>query len=209
MKKSTAHYEILIYLLWMSLGIAFILAMFRGQWSTAFVALATYLLTLAPFFARKRWRIHIPNAFLFFIVFFIYASIFLGEVHGFYDRFAWWDAVLHLTSALGFALIGFVAVLIIDENKKIQTRPIVVALIAFSFSVALAALWEIFEFSMDQIFGTRMQKNGLVDTMWDLIIGSFGALIATVSGYFYIVKKQKGFLNHFIHETLRRNKKRF
>jgi len=60
----------------------------------------------------------------------------------------------------------------------------------FFFAVAIGAVWEIFEFSRDQIFGFIMQKSGLIDTMWDLIVDSAGALIASISGYFYIKKRE-------------------
>jgi hypothetical protein len=39
---------------------------------------------------------------------------------------------------------------------------------------------------MDWFVGTNMQKSGLVDTMTDLIINSFGALAAAIIGYFYV-----------------------
>jgi hypothetical protein len=49
--------------------------------------------------------------------------------------------------------------------------------------------WEIFEFSMDQIFGLNMQKpmlgdpSGLTDTMWDMIVNLIGAAIVSLSGW--------------------------
>lgn len=52
-----------------------------------------------------------------------------------------------------------------------------------------------FEFTTDQVFGTNMQKpmfsdySGLTDTMWDLIIDTTGALIASISGYLYLIKR--------------------
>lgn len=51
------------------------------------------------------------------------------------------------------------------------------------------AAWEIFEFGVDQIFGTTMQKptyggsSGLVDTMEDLIVDAIGASIVVLRGY--------------------------
>jgi hypothetical protein len=47
-------------------------------------------------------------------------------------------------------------------------------------------LWEIFEFAGDQLFGMNMQKEGLTDTMWDLIVDTLGAFVAAVFGYFYL-----------------------
>jgi len=47
---------------------------------------------------------------------------------------------------------------------------------------SIGALWEVFEFGMDQIFGMNMQKSGLVDTMGDLIVDAIGAGLAAMSG---------------------------
>lgn len=67
-------------------------------------------------------------------------------------------------------------------------KPGFVALFAFVFAVALGALWEVFEFAMDSLFGMNMQKailgdpSGLTDTMWDLIVDAAGALVIAVLG---------------------------
>ena len=50
----------------------------------------------------------------------------------------------------------------------------------------MGALWEILEFAIDQTFGTTMQKSGLVDTMWDLIVDGLGALTISILGYGYL-----------------------
>lgn len=65
-------------------------------------------------------------------------------------------------------------------------KPGFVALFTFMFAVGLGAIWEIFEFAMDSFFGMNMQKSGLVDTMWDLIVDSVGALVISVLGYGYL-----------------------
>lgn len=65
-------------------------------------------------------------------------------------------------------------------------RPRFVALFAFMFAVGMGALWEIFEFAMDQLFGMNMQKSGLIDTMWDLIVDTAGALVIALLGWVYL-----------------------
>ena len=66
--------------------------------------------------------------------------------------------------------------------------PVFIAVFAFCFALALGAVWEIYEFTMDSVFGTNMQKymldNGtaligqaaLQDTMKDIIVDAIGAL---------------------------------
>jgi hypothetical protein len=55
--------------------------------------------------------------------------------------------------------------------------------------VTIGTAWEIFEFGMDRVFGTTMQKptlrdpSGLTDTMEDLIVDAIGAGIVVVLGH--------------------------
>lgn len=39
---------------------------------------------------------------------------------------------------------------------------------------------------MDWGFGLNMQKSGLVDTMWDLIVDGVGALVISLLGWGYL-----------------------
>ncbi len=195
-----------------------ILAVFSQQWLTALITTSIIVITLFPFFMGKFLNVFIPPEFVLLSVIFIFASLFLGEVHGYYTRFWWWDIVLHTSSGFLLGIIGFLLVYILNETEKIDIhmKPGFVALFAFVFAVAIGALWEIFEFSMDSIFGMNMQKEmlgdptGLTDTMWDLIVDSLGALIIAVLGYGYIKKaRNESFLERWIQAFIDRNPKLF
>jgi hypothetical protein len=93
---------------------------------------------------------------------------------------------LHGGSAVAFGMIGTVVVLILVGGNRLDASPVIGAALAFTFAVAIGALWEIFEFAMDQIFGTNMQKSGLLDTMADLIVDCIGGLIGASAGYAYL-----------------------
>lgn len=96
--------------------------------------------------------------------------------------------MLHTSSGLNLGFVGFFALYFLNHEKNIDMylSPVFIALFAFAFALCIGALWEIYEFSMDSILGLNMQKNGLVDTMWDLIADSLGGLIAATFSYFYI-----------------------
>ena len=195
-----------LYLIWGVLGIDFLLAVIRIDWLNAFIAVSTFILTVIPFFLQNRYRFYIPIGFTAAIAFFIFGAIFLGEVHNFYEMFWWWDSVLHGVSAFGFGLIGVVMLLLLYRGERIQAHPYVLALLSFFFAIAIGAIWEIFEFSMDQIFGFNMQKNGLHDTMWDLIVDAIGGAIASAAGYFYITRGwKKGLVSGLITEWVSKN----
>ena len=53
------------------------------------------------------------------------------------------------------------------------------------FAIACAGVWEIWEFSTDQIFGFTAQNNSLHDTMWDIICGTVA--ISQIGGPVYVV----------------------
>lgn len=165
-----------------------ILFCFQERWMTAVVTAAIMIVTLLPLILGRRFDVRIPPEFELLTVVFVYASLFLGEVHGYYIRYWWWDAVLHTGSGFLLGVLGFLLVYVLNERPDVDLhmRPRFVALFAFMFAVGMGALWEIFEFVMDQSFGMNMQKSGLVDTMWDLIVDCFGAAVISILGWIYL-----------------------
>ncbi len=155
-----------------------------GAWLLAIMAV-----TSAPLLLGPRLPVHIPAEYELLAILFVFASLFLGEFHSNYERFWWWDIVLHSTSGLLPGLVGFLLVYVLNESRRIELhmRPGFVALFAFAFAATGGALWEIFEFAADQLFGLQMQKpmrgdpSALTDTMWDLIVDTLGA--AVISGF--------------------------
>ena len=184
----------------------------EGQWLTAIVTLAIILVTLFPLVLGRRFQVFVPPEFEVLAVVFVFASLFLGEVRGYYVRFWWWDAVLHTASGFLLGVLGFLLVYVLNEQEDIAVhmKPGFVALFAFMFAVGLGAIWEIFEFGMDQFFGMNMQKSGLVDTMWDLIVDTIGAAVVSVLGFAYLSKAgNDSFLERWIDGFIAANPRLF
>lgn len=200
---------ILINLVRFSLLISFLIGIYELRWLIVFVSFIVFVLTYLPYIFEKKSKIDLPIEFEIFTVLLIYASLFLGELHEFYIRFIWWDALLHLGSAIALGFVGFTILYIMDKSTKVKANPSVLAFFAFCFAMALGSTWEIFEFAMDQIFGLNMQRSGLVDTMWDLIVDAVGALFASVSGYLYLKGKGNFIFNRIIRDFEEENKKLF
>jgi len=70
-------------------------------------------------------------------------------------------------------------------------------------------VWEIFEFVADSAFGLNMQKSGLVDTMWDLIVDCLGAASIAGLGYGYMRTGTESFLERWIRTFVRNNPRLF
>lgn len=193
-------------------------AIWQRQWLAAVMTVTILLLTVAPVAMGRRFDVFIPAEFKLLAVGFIFASLFLGEVHGYYTRFWWWDVLLHAASGFLLGIVGFLLVYVLNEKRSLRFHmsPAFVALFAFTFAVALGALWEIFEFGMDRLFGTRMQKpmlgdvSGLTDTMWDLIVDTVGATVIAILGYGYLkVAAGKSFLEQWIAAFITNNPRLF
>ncbi|AGB42022.1 hypothetical protein Halha_2139 [Halobacteroides halobius DSM 5150] len=158
------------------------------NWFNLFVSLLTLSMTYLPFIVAQRKHIHIPIDFQIIISFFLFASLYLGELKEYYLKFWWWDLMLHTLSGIILGFIGFILVYFLNNEEQIDVilSPLFIAIFSFTFAVATGGLWEIFEFTMDSTLGLNMQKSGLVDTMWDLIVDSLGALITSFIGCLYL-----------------------
>ncbi|MCL2065269.1 MAG: hypothetical protein FWG98_13000 [Candidatus Cloacimonetes bacterium] len=177
------------------------------EWEGFFSLLIALLLFALPTIFSKKTNIKIPVEFQIFFLLFIFAAMYLGEVHDFYYRIKWWDSMLHSTSAILLGYIGFILIFTLNRDKDIHLRlsPFFIALFTFCFALSIGALWEIIEFLVDHLFGLNMQKArnlglldgfgdtrlGVLDTMKDLIVDALGALFVAVMGYFYCKKQMK------------------
>lgn len=200
---------IIARLIWLALACVMAVAVFQARWSLGFVAGATLVLSLTPVLVARLADIKVPASFVVAVVMFVGGTLFLGEVLDFYERFWWWDIAMHGGSAVAFGLIGFVLVFMMFQGDRFAAPPFAMAIFAFAFALAIGTLWEVFEFSMDHLFGLNMQKSGLMDTMGDLVVNSVGALIGAGSGYVYLKEREHGGLTGLIDEFVRRNPRLF
>ena len=164
-------------------------------------------------FLSKRSKLKYPVELEIIIVLFLFASMFLGDIRGFYETFPWWDTMLHTLSGVVLALIALLLVYTLNQRHResLHLSPFFVALFAFSFAIMLGVLWEIFEFTMDQVFGmnTQITETGVVDTMWDLIVDTLGALIVAIAGYIYLKFGKKGVVGKTMDRFVEENPDRY
>lgn len=217
MQEQKIHKRITI-VLQLILIVELILALWSKQWFTAVITAGIIIITLAPLFLARFFDVYIPPIFSLMAIAFIFASLFLGEIRGYYTRFWWWDMALHTTSGFLLGIIGFLMVHVLNETEEIgmHMKPGFVAFFAFLFAIGFGVIWEIFEFAMDSFFGMNMQKpmlndpSGLTDTMWDLIVDALGALTISILGYFYIKKSRKrSFLERWVTSFIDSNPRMF
>lgn len=187
------------------------------RWLHVFLVIAIMITMMSPLLLKPRWRSQLPLELQILAIVFVFATLFLGEVRDYYERFWWWDLLLHATAGLLLGLLGFMIVYILNEDRHVDLymRPSFLALFAFFFSQGIGALWEIFEFAMDQLFGMTMQKpmfadpSGLTDTMWDLIVNALGAAVISLSGLRYLVRVRTSYVDNWARRFIERNPQLF
>jgi uncharacterized membrane protein YjdF len=175
------------------------------------------IIMFLPSILERKWRIDIPGFMHIVFLVFLYAAIYLVEVRSFYYKVPNWDSILHGFSGAMIGALGFSIVKLLNDSEKVKLdlSPVFVAIFAFSFALAIGALWEMYEFSFDKLLGLNMQKfaysdgtlkvgrAALADTMKDLIVDALGALATSIMGYISL-KFKKHWLENF---EVTRNKK--
>lgn len=189
MKKKKSRFKFWFYLIYrIFLMVAVIGSLIVGNFLNVGIALVALFITFIPQIIERRFGIHYPTEFEIAIMVFIYLSLILGSVGKFYDLFPWWDTMLHTISGILFGLLGFSLVYHLNRSswEKIRLSRAFIALFAFCFALSLGAIWEIYEYLVDSLFGWNMQRSGLPDTMSDLILDALGAGIVSSAGYVYL-----------------------
>lgn len=162
-----------------------------------------------PNIISKKLKLEIPPVIYFLYLFFLYGSIFLGEVRNFYYKYDNWDTILHFSSSMMLGSIGFSIVLLLNKNlKSMSLSPIFVLIFSICFAMTVGTIWEMYEFTFDGLLGMNMQKYALedgteligrlalVDTMKDLIIDLCGASLMSILGYLSLINNVAWFYDN-------------
>ena len=103
-----------------------------------------------------------------------------GYALNLYDRFVWFDDVIHTYTS--FAMTLLLALLLYgDVLSGVRRSPLLLVLTVASLGITIGALWEIAEWGYDQMVPENAIL-GKTDTMIDLILDSLGALTAGIVG---------------------------
>jgi hypothetical protein len=169
-----------------------------------FFIMVTLIYMALPKLIQKKMGFVVDQRLVVVVTLFIFAGTFLGQALSFFDRFFWWDTMLHTISGVILGLLAFALTSALNnsERTKVTLNPFYVALFSFTFAVAIGGLWEIGEYMMDWIFKTTMQcwnddpslyftgndyqGAAIIDSMEDMIVSTLGAIVVSVIGFFYL-----------------------
>ena len=70
------------------------------EWFLAFATLVIFGLIMIPRVLKIKYKVVLPYDFEIATVVFIYLSIYLGSLRNYYERFSYWDTILHFQSGI-------------------------------------------------------------------------------------------------------------
>ena len=117
----------------------------------------------------------------------IVLAVDLGCAMSFYDRFYWWDMLMHGCFGL-IASMSFYILLLKWNGGKLKRFGFFILI--FLSTMGCAAIWEIFEFTWDQILDIDAQRvmesiamghTPVYDTMMDIIVAIAGIAVFYIS----------------------------
>lgn len=103
---------------------------------------------------------------------------------GTYQTTIWWDRFTHFYSSLVVSMIVFIGLCILDKYiLKIDFggNALFLAMVFFC-GYGFGNLWEIFEWTIDTVFGNAFMQYSVFDTLGDVTIDAAGALAMVVVG---------------------------
>ncbi len=157
-----------VYILLRMLVIAvMIIQAVHGNYYNVFLCILTLLLFFIPAFVDRKLNIKLPSVLEVIILLFAFSSEILGEINNFYGTIKSWDTLLHTLNGFMMAAIGFALIDILNNDPRFHftASPVFTALTAFCFSMTVGVIWEFFEFGMDNLLHTDMQKDFVYNTI--------------------------------------------
>ena len=136
------------------------------------------------------------------ILIFIFMAMYLGNIFDFYSRINNYDKILHFSSGIIIGIIGLIVYAHFTKEyiKKLNIK--FMLLFIFTFCVALAGFWEMWEFAGDRLFGFQSQNNSLIDSMIDIICGTVGGAVSLFPIYRFIKGKSNKLFEKITKEVM-------
>lgn len=170
-------------ILWLTLRIVIlcwgVYGLFHGSvvefLEAIFAIIFTHLWDFFQIFGKKSFIIEVEASTQTMLTLFIFIAVCVGSTLNNRTTFEHFDIVTHFASGVLSAWFGYDFANII-YRKRGDLGPAMSSLFSLAFALSIAVGWEIYEFSMDKLYGMTLQK-GNTDTMVDFISCAVGAVI--------------------------------
>ncbi|MEK4353937.1 hypothetical protein MKX41_24260 [Paenibacillus sp. FSL R5-0475] len=180
-------FEMILYLI---CGVSIVYYGLNGNDDKTFQAALIILVLLLFKGLITRTNSELPPALQFSVLVFITITMMLANLFNLYGVIPYLDKIEHLLSGIILFFVGRFILIKMAKRKGLGGLPSnIIIWFAFLFAVAMAGMWEIYEFTVDHLFELHSQNGSLTDTMMDMICGTLGALVA--SFYLFVEVRRK------------------
>ncbi|WKZ32137.1 MAG: hypothetical protein QY316_09490 [Thermodesulfobacteriota bacterium] len=160
-------------------------AAIKGEYLFIALIFFSIAVSLIPSLLERNYKVTLPFEMDLLITVSIFANTFMGEWLDFYEKVWLYDKLLHVYSSGVVGLLAFIVVYTLNYTGKVRLSLPFIGVFTLTFAMAMGAMWEIGEFTVDSLFGKNTQK-GLGDTMWDLISDFMGGSVVAALGMAYV-----------------------
>lgn len=183
------------------LGIAYAFPMIlEGDWYEVGIRLTIILTALVPTMVRKILHLKISYTMELVYLLFIIFGHFIGSILGIYNEIPHYDKIMHTLSGV---LTSFVALIVLNNINQYKFKNVIFNIVfMIVFSLAVAGIWEIFEFTSDILFQADAQRvaiSGVNDTMLDMIVALFGSVLVCIEYGIEVCTHKKGLVYALVH----------
>lgn len=174
-------YHIFEMILYVICGVSIIYFGVIGTYNKCFQA-GLIIIVLLLFRGLITWtKSELSPALRFSVLIFITITMMLANLFNMYAVIPYLDKIEHLLSGVILFFVGQFILIKMAKRKGLGRMPFnIIIWFSFFFAVAMAGVWEIYEFVVDHLFGLHSQNGSLTDTMMDIICGTVGAVVASL-----------------------------
>lgn len=123
----------------------------------------------------------LPPLLRFSVLLFIMITMMLANLFSMYAVIPYLDKFEHLLSGIILFFLGQFIIIKMAKHKRLMSLPSgIIIWFSFFLSVAMAGVWELYEFTGDRLFGLHSQNGSLTDTMIDMFCGTLSAVVASL-----------------------------
>lgn len=148
-----------------------------------FAIFFTHLWDFFQIFGTKSFIIEVEASTQTMLSLFIFIGVCVGSTINNRTTFEHFDIVTHCASGVLSAWFGYDFANII-YRKRGDLGPAMSSLFSITFALGIAVGWEVYEFTMDSLYGMTLQR-GNTDTMVDFIACAVGAVVTMLLVAFY------------------------
>lgn len=175
--------------LWLILSIScFSILYLINNWSDLTLSQVLILLSVIPILfliqiIRRTSNLKISDGMELIYILFVISAQLIGSIFQGYELLKYYDKIIHFLSGFLSSLFA----LTILNNTKLKNRTVITDIVFITtFTLAIAGLWEIFEFSSDALLNGDAQRvaiSGVTDTMLDIISAFIASIIFNIIYY--------------------------